>query len=336
MPAVVRHRIAFGTVFCLAVLPLLSWVIPSWELSILPRETAAGGSDLLSLAVVLVPIYLSVALFLFARLCIDIVGTALLSGRAISAGSALELLPDLDHTRGDVQVRFCGEIRTPLTWGWTKPQILLPQEATDWDAQDLLMILQHELAHIERADWMGHLLARCIHALYWPVPGIRHLMRQLSLSMEQACDDRVLATGVPAPSYAAMLLRQASGNRVPATVSLGHGSELGIRIRYLVVEIVDHSVLATGITATLVTCVVLSVPLATMQLGSRPELPELIWGSASPKKENVAPDPLATLQFDESALSALHPGPKHPARTPEAEKPPKYQGQEKPTIPPPR
>jgi hypothetical protein len=56
-------------------------------------------------------------------------------------------------------------------------------------------------------------------------------MRQLSLSIEQASDDRVLATGVPAPRCEAMLLRQARGNRVPATVSLGYGSELNIRIR---------------------------------------------------------------------------------------------------------
>ncbi len=225
---------------------------------------------------VLVPIYLGVTLFLFARLCLDVVSTAMLSGRALSIGPASDLLPDLDHACADVQVKVSSEIRTPLTWGAMKPRVLLPRGATDWDTQDLSMVLQHELTHIERADWMGHLLARCVHALYWPVPGIRQLMRQLSLSMEQACDDRVLATGVSAPRYAAM------------------------------------------------------------QLGNRPEIPELIWGSANQKKESAAAiAPLEALQFDESVMAALHPGPRHPLRPPEAEKPPKYKGQEKPTIPPP-
>jgi TonB family protein len=173
------------------------------------------------------------------------------------------------------------------------------------------MILQHELTHIERADWAGYLLAPCVHALYWPVPRIPHLMRQLSLSIEPASDDRVLATGVPAPRCAAMLLRQARGNRVPATVSLGYGSELNIRIRKLVVEIVDHSVIATGNTATLLASLALCVPLAAMQIGSRGELPELTRGGANPKKYNVEPStPLDTMQFDESATrQRCTPGP---------------------------
>lgn len=333
MPAVIRHRMALGTVLCLTILPLLSWGLPSWDLPILGREITRGDLDAWSFVV---PIYLAVCLFLIVRLCVDVAGTALMSDRAKSAGTAWDLLPDLDHGLGDVRVKISTEIRTPLTWGWIRPCVILPRGATAWNAQDLSMILQHELTHIERADWVVHLLGRCVYALYWPIPGIRQLMRQLSLSMEQACDDRVLATGVPASRYAAMLLRQARGNRVPATVSLGHGCELGIRIRYLVVEIVDHSVLATSTTATLLASVALCVPLATMQLASRPELPELTWGGANPQKQSVAP--LAapnTLQFDPSAIAALQPGPEHPLRLPEVERPPEYKRQEKPTIPPP-
>lgn len=340
LPAVARHRIALGTVLCLAVLPLLSWTMFTWELPILQRETGGGESDLHSLAAVLLAIYLVVALLLLAKLCVDLISTALLSGRAIPAGTASQLLPSLLHPRGDVRVKTSREIRTPFTWGWLKPSVLLPQEASDWAAEDLSMVLQHELTHIQRADWLAHLLARCVHALYWPLPGTRILMRQLSLSMEQACDDRVLATGVPAPSYAAMLLRQATGVKVPATVSLGQSSELGIRIRNLVVEIVDHSVLGTGtvatFTATFFTCVVITMPLATMQLGSRPELPELVWGSAKPKPKSIEPTvPTESMQIDESALAALRPGPEHPVRPSTVEKPPKFKGQEKPSIPPP-
>lgn len=336
MPAVLRHRIALGTVFCLVVLPILSWAMSSWVLPILSREAAFDGFNLHGLFPALVAIYLCIALFLFARLCIDIVRILLLSGRAIPAGSAFGLLPSLDHPLGNIQVKFSSEIRTPLAWGWLKPKVLLPQEATTWVAEDLSMALQHELTHIERADWLGHVIARCVHALYWPVPGIGYLMRQLSLSMEQACDDRVLASGVSAPSYAAMLLRQAIGNRVPATVCLGHSSELGVRIRYLVVEIVDHSVLATSKTVTFVACVAFTVPLATVQLGNRPILPDSPWGRAKPKMESPAPvSSMETLQFDDSVLAALHPGPKHPARPPVVEKPPKFKGQEKPSIPPP-
>ncbi len=178
-----------------------------------------------------------------------------------------------------------------------------------------------------------------MHALYWPVPGIRHLLRQLSLSAEQACDDLVLASGAPAHSYAAMLLRLARGTSVPATVSLGHDSELGIRIRYMVVEIVDHGVGARGAIATFVACAVLTTPLAAVQLASRPELPVqplLPWGSVDlPGQKALPGDTAATMQFDESVLTLLEPGPQRPPRPPDVAQPPQVQWQEKPSIPPP-
>ncbi|MFK8050388.1 MAG: M56 family metallopeptidase [Halioglobus sp.] len=336
MPAAVRHRIALGTVFCLLLLPLLSWSLSSWNLPILSQETMLDATNLNSAFPLLVTIYLGIALLLFARLCIDLVKMALLSGRAVHEASARQLLPSLDHPLGDILVKYSSEIRTPLTWGWMKPRVLLPENARAWDAEDLSMVFHHELTHIERADWLGHIVARSVQAMYWPIPGIGQLLRQLSLSMEQACDDRVLATGISAPSYAAMLLRQAVGSRVPATVSLGHSSELGTRVRYLVVEIVDHSVLATSTAVTFLACIVLTVPLATMQLGKRPILPDSPWGRAKPVTDNLGPTlPPKTTQFDSSVLAALHPRPEHPARPPFVERPPQFKGQDKPSIPPP-
>jgi hypothetical protein len=95
--------------------------------------------------------------------------------------------------------------------------------------------------------------------------------------------------GSSASALCACVVLARTGHTSPhaATFSLGHGSELSIRIRDVVVEIVDHSVIATGNTATLLASVALFVPLAIMQIGSRPELPELTWGGANPKKHNV-------------------------------------------------
>jgi hypothetical protein len=115
MSAAVRHRFALGTVFCLAVLlPVLSWGVPSWELPILARDAARGSSEPWSFVV---PIYLAVTLLLLVRLCVDLVGTALIRSRAIPAGVASDLLPDLDHAQGDVQVKTSSEIRTPPDLG---------------------------------------------------------------------------------------------------------------------------------------------------------------------------------------------------------------------------
>ncbi|MEO1079741.1 MAG: M56 family metallopeptidase [Pseudomonadota bacterium] len=337
MPAIVRHRIALGTVSCLAALPLLAVMLSSWELPILPREAAARDTNASLLIRLLTLVYLGVAAILLTRLCLDVLRIARLSGRARAVDTAARLLPGLDHPRGNTPVRYSEEIRSPLTWGWLRPQVLVPQDASGWKANELFMVLHHELAHVQRMDWAGHVVARCVHALYWPVPGIRLLLRQLSLSSEQACDDRVLATGVAAPQYAAMLLRQAQGHRVPATVPLAHSTELGTRIRYLVVEIVDHSAFARGTAATFFTCFALTLAVATAQLGQRPELPVIAWGSVEPSDAiQVSTFPRHAVAVDAAVLAVLEPGPARPLPLPAPLKPPRLEPLEKPTVPPPR
>ncbi|MEM1145924.1 MAG: M56 family metallopeptidase, partial [Pseudomonadota bacterium] len=190
MPAIVRHRIALGTVSCLAALPFLAAVLASWDLPILPRDAKSWSTEHSLSGSLLISVYVSVAVILLLRLCIDVLGIAKLSGRARNVDTAAQLSPDLDHPRGSTPVKYSDEIRAPLTWGWLRPQVLMPESASNWNAEDLAMVLQHELAHVQRMDWAGHLLARCVHAIYWPVPGIRVLLRQLSLAAEQACDDR--------------------------------------------------------------------------------------------------------------------------------------------------
>ncbi|MEM6543685.1 MAG: M56 family metallopeptidase [Pseudomonadota bacterium] len=336
MPAIVRHRIALGTVFGLAALPLMASIVSPWGLPILSHEAGSPGIDSSLLVLALMVLYLSVAGTLLARLSLDLFRIAKLSYRAKPMGTAAALLPNLDHPKSATPVKCSTEIRSPLTWGWLRPQILVPSNVNGWDSNEMRMVLQHELAHVLRMDWAGHLLARCIHALYWPVPGIRSLLRQLSLSAEQACDDRVLASGVAAPEYAAMLLRQAQGVRIPASVPLGNSSELGTRIRYLVVEIVDHSAFANGSAATFLSGFLLTSLVATAQLTQRPDIPVLEWGSAEPNEESpeyIYAQP--TVRVDPAVLAALEPGPVKPLPPPEPLKPPQLKALEKPTVPPP-
>jgi beta-lactamase regulating signal transducer with metallopeptidase domain/DUF4097 and DUF4098 domain-containing protein YvlB len=113
------------------------------------------------------------------------------------------------------QVRLLAspETNTPLTWGLQRPIILLPEDAPDWQQEHRRVVLRHELAHVARGDAFAQLLAGVACSVYWFNPLVWIAERRLRAECERACDDRVVASGTPAPDYAAHLLEVARSAR---------------------------------------------------------------------------------------------------------------------------
>ena len=114
-----------------------------------------------------------------------------------------------------MNVRLCSSsvVSTPLTWGWTAPVILLPEDALDWSEEHRRIVLRHELAHVARSDARSQLVAGVVCALYWFHPLVWVAERRLRAECERACDDRVVSLGTPAADYAAHLLEVARSAR---------------------------------------------------------------------------------------------------------------------------
>ena len=93
-----------------------------------------------------------------------------------------------------------------ITWGWRRPNVLLPAAAHDWSDERLRIVLTHELAHIARRDWLVQIAAEALRALYWFNPLVWIACRRLRAESERACDDAVLSQGTDGPEYAAHLL----------------------------------------------------------------------------------------------------------------------------------
>lgn len=142
------------------------------------------------------------------------------------------------------------------------------------------MVLLHELGHIQRGDWLAQLLGQIVAVLYWPIPGLRHTLSQLSLEAEQACDNQVLAADAVAPDYAALLLAQARGNRLAAAVPLSRQSQLAQRIRSICTVRIDHSVVPAGWPWLLPLCLLLMLPLSGLRLA--PLVPEQVFSVPDP------------------------------------------------------
>lgn len=188
-----------------------------------------------------------------------------------------------------VRVALSPLVGAPFTSGWSRPIVLLPAGASAWPADRRRAALMHELAHIERNDYLTHLLAGFACALYWFHPLAWFALRRLRRESEHATDDRVIARGMIARDYATHLLdvaRAARGRRFADLLIVGMAcpSHLETRLRVLLDETRLRGRLSPRLAAVVTAGVaLLVVPLAAAQ----PELraPE---GEAVKPRQSIA------------------------------------------------
>ena len=253
-PASIRHTVWLIAFVSLALLPVLTSLLPAWHLIDIdvgqPIETTAIATQhpvavtvlpsTLSTIDWLIIVYLLVVLCRLSYLTLEVVKVGWVTAKAHNASHGWYQQAER-YFNGRLKIKISTALDGPVTWGTLYPVILLPESCEQWSQHEKDMVLRHELGHIQRADWLSQLLGQLIAVLYWPVPGISRALRTLSLEAEQSCDDQVLADGVTPADYAALLLRQAKVNKLQATVALGKPSELAQRIRHIVNTCVDRA-----------------------------------------------------------------------------------------------
>jgi len=131
--------------------------------------------------------------------------------------------------------------QSPMTWGLFRPVLLLPSEAGAWPAERLRSVILHELAHIERRDWLWSLFAQCVCALCWFNPVAWIVANRMVLESERAADDRALEQGSSAPEYAAHLLEvlrelKRAGRSDQAALAMARPGKLDGRVQAILEE----------------------------------------------------------------------------------------------------
>ncbi|GAB3287120.1 M56 family metallopeptidase [Parahaliea aestuarii] len=307
--AAVRHRAPFATLLCLVGLPVLSAWAPQWSLPLLPAS-ATGPASLLADTVLL--IYLGGAAARASHLAWEMAKLLRVTVTAGPADAAWYALLAGRHSPLPARLRILTSDRvdSPMTWGWLHPVILVPAYS-HLTKVERAMVLDHELAHIRRGDWLTHLLGQIAGVLYWPIPGLRQALAQLALESEQACDNHVLAARHSPPDYAALLLAQARHPRQLAAVSLSRQPDLALRIRNICSPGLDHSDSTTGWPWLIPLSLALILPLAGLN-------PTSINGSVtfSPAQQQV------TLQLLAGPTPTALPFARLPERIPPAAKMP--------------
>ncbi|MGH9849762.1 MAG: M56 family metallopeptidase [Blastocatellia bacterium] len=124
----------------------------------------------------------------------------------------------------------------PVTVGWLRPVVILPEDWQSWPEAKLDAVLTHEREHVRRRDPLVQWLALLNRCVYWFHPLAWRLERKLSDLAEEACDAAALRRGHTPADYSQYLIELArsverAGSRVSVRGAAINGGALSVRIR---------------------------------------------------------------------------------------------------------
>lgn len=121
-----------------------------------------------------------------------------------------------------VGLAMSARVAAPLLVGVVRPVVLLPASLfARLPAEQVELILLHELAHLRRLDPWFNLLQAALDTLMFYHPAMRWLSRRLRHDRELCCDDLVVAHGGDRLRYARTLLTLAEhAHGMPHSVAL--------------------------------------------------------------------------------------------------------------------
>jgi TonB family protein len=293
-----RHALWTAAVATAAVLPVLTWLLPSWEpdwaqraaetwpAAFATRSAAVDAGDIVVRAtgieadqwtiVSTVPLlWAAGSLILLFRLAVQALQ---LKRLAWSAGPAdprhASMADGVARALGlrSPRVTASERITIPLAWGVRCAHVLLPRASRDWPDQRVWAVCAHELAHISRGDWITHLLAELVCRIYWFNPLFWTARNRLGRESERAADDIVIGLGASGTDYARHLIEIVLASRselsLSPSVAMARGSGLERRIAALLNGVVNRARLSrSGAIAILAGACVIGGPLAA--LGAR-------------------------------------------------------------------
>lgn len=286
------------------VLPLLSILLPAWQPAWASRmaewPTSLGafrawstgeGADVvvratgieaagwtLSLAAVWVWVWVGGSLVALVALGRDAVRLVRVVRGAKPVGDSRMLRTCADAARSlgltRTPVLLHGDqTMVPMTWGVRRPHVLLPVGAFEWPDDRLHAVCAHEVAHVRRADWLVHVLAQMVCAVYWFNPLFWMAERALGRESEQAADDEAVASGLDASQYAAHVVALVRQMRAPLAVrapvvAMGRPSQLERRVAALLRADANRTLVSPSrALLAAVASAVLVIPVATVAAG---------------------------------------------------------------------
>jgi TonB family protein len=266
--AALRHWVLFTSLVCAAAVPLIDRFAPEWRAPVdltlpapraalstiaaptttqLRSERAVGeGSNLLpsttaeiSWSTVLLSTWLTGVLISLATLALGLWRLARINAKAteVCDGPLIDILRRLHRAHGlarSIRVLALEQPALLLVWGMRRPTIIVPAAARTWPTERIDAVLNHELAHVRRDDWILLIASEIIRAVYWFNPLVWLTCARMRTECEVACDDMVIGSGAPGSEYASHVVAVAkdlsTNHWVPAP-AIVRASTLERRVR---------------------------------------------------------------------------------------------------------
>jgi TonB family protein len=322
-----RHIVWAVAVLSASLLPAFSFVLPAWQpafaarfASTLPAilsrtDAAARGSQsprvmfqaisiettagILERATPVVWVGGALICLMFAargfarRARMRSRSMAMCDGRiqAVLAQVALQL-----GCRRAIRIEQSMDESMPMTWGIFRPRILLPRSAEYWPDSRLRAVLAHEIAHVQRMDWLTQMGAQVVCSMYWFNPLFWMAANRMHRESELASDDAVLRLGVDARDYATHLLdiaRSFCKSKTAWALAMARPSHLEKRFAALLTaKIKREAVSLRKSTLIAVTAIGVLVPLAAIQVSSKPVTASNLAGVVAPTVDQYTTPPL--------------------------------------------
>jgi TonB family protein len=223
LPAVLRLReprirLVYWQVLlaCCLLLPFVQpWHVPgpatlptlfNFEASVTAAATGHGGSlgfwigAVLGVGAVARLLWLGVGMIRLARLRTT---AKHMDGVPVEAGR-------------DTQFCVTPHVDGPVTFGWLRPAVLLPESFPLAQPDTQTAVLMHELVHIERRDWLWTVAEEVVRSALWFHPAIRWVISRIQLAREQVVDREVVKRTGGREAYLRALVEITKARVAPA------------------------------------------------------------------------------------------------------------------------
>jgi TonB family protein len=300
--AALRHGILSIAILVAAPIPFTGYVIPSWHFTVplvRPAAIAMPSTESSAIEVSVNPVAptpaparlqdsLPFAVWMGGvtlSLIVVLVGALRLAWIAAASRPVIEKRwLDLSATiSSEYRLRRSAKLlQSPnptilITWGILRPKVVLPAGADQWSEDRAHVVLSHELAHVRRGDWLIHMVAELLRAVYWFNPLIWIIRRRLRIESEHACDDAALARGITGPDYAAQLLDlardlNANGRTWSAALAMARPSTIERRFEAMLNPSLNRQpITATAMLCTLAVAFAVALPIGMFSASPAPQ-----------------------------------------------------------------